>query len=182
MENDPLNELWDSQDKQIPDNLLNTIIPKAKKQRRGQYISTAVMSITVLILLAYTLYYAKQWDDFALGLFMMISSLTFRVILELITLYRKENQLVALDHSAFRAYLKRHYRFRLGINYYITPLCFAVYVIGFIKLLPYFKQYLSQGFYTYIVISGAISLLVLLGIVAKSVLKEQRFLKELKSK
>ncbi len=180
MKNDELNKLWDSQDKTVPKDLLSKIVPKAKKQRRGQYIGTLVMTTTNLILVVYTLYFANHWNDFALGLFLMISSLVFRVILELITLYRKESRLVTLDYKAFRAYLKRHYRLRLGINYFITPLCFAVYVVGFIKLLPYFEYYLSQGFYTYILISGIVSLLVLLGIVINSIIKEQGFLSELK--
>ena len=182
MKNDLLSQLWSRQGHDFTIDDSNTIVHKAKKQRRGQYITIAILTITVLTLLVFALYVVEQWNDFTLGLTFMISSLVFRVFLEFITLYQKESQLVSLDNKSFRTYLKKYYQQRLGINYFITPICFALYVIGFLKLLPYFKQEFSQGFYTYIVISGAVSLLLLLGIIANSIVKEHRFLAELNRK
>lgn len=180
MENDKLTQLWN----QNKDNSTiadpETIIKKAKKQRYGQFIAIAVMSLTVLILLIYSIYYINnQWNDFALGLLLMISSLTFRIILEFVSLYQKENQLISLDSISFKKYLKKHYKLRLKVNYIITPMCFAIYVFGFTKLLPYFKQAFSEGFYTYILISGIVSLFVLPLIIVKNILKENDFLKKL---
>ncbi|MBF8150829.1 hypothetical protein ITJ86_13030 [Winogradskyella sp. F6397] len=65
------------------------------------------------------------------------------------------------------------------INFVITPICIAVYIFGFYLLLPYFKDYFSKGFYTYILISGVISLIVVIAIIVKSTIKEQRYLKQL---
>jgi hypothetical protein len=180
MENDKLTQLW-SQNK---DNSTITdpeiIIKKAKKQRYGQFIAIAVMSLTVLILLTYSIYTINnQWNNFSLGLVLMISSLTFRIILEFVSLYQKENQLISLDNISFKKYLKRHYKIRLAVNYIITPICFIIYIIGFAKLLPYFKQEFSEGFYTYILISGIVSLFVLAVIIVKSILNENDFLKKL---
>ncbi len=180
MENDKLTQLWN----QNKDNSTiadpETIIKKAKKRRYGQFIAIAVMSLTVLILLIYSIYYINnQWNDFALGLLLMISSLTFRIILEFVSLYQKENQLISLDSISFKKYLKKHYKLRLKVNYIITPMCFAIYVFGFTKLLPYFKQAFSEGFYTYILISGIVSLCVLPLIIVKNILKENDFLKKL---
>lgn len=182
MENDQLTQIWDSQKKESP--LMNPgqIIKKADKLRKKQFIGVAVMSITVVVLLIYAGYYASgRWNDFTLGLVLMIGSLTFRVILEFISLYRKESRLIALDNRAFKHYLKKHYKLRLKINYFITPLCFAVYVYGLLKLLPYFKQAFSAGFYTYILISGFVSLLVIAVIIVNNILNENKFLNQLRS-
>ena len=178
MKNDQLTQLWNSQKNDVPYESPELIIRKAKKQRNNQYISIVVMSTTVLILVLYAGYYAfHRWNNITLGLVLMISSLMFRIVLEFISLYQKESQLISLDSTAFQAYLKKHYTLRLKINYIITPICFATYVFGFTKLLPYFKQEFSEGFYTYILISGFVSFLVLAIIIINSILKESRFLK-----
>ncbi|WP_222931300.1 hypothetical protein, partial [Xanthovirga aplysinae] len=100
-------------------------------------------------------------------------------ILEFISLYRKESQLISLDNMSFQKYLKKYYKLRLKVNYIITPICFALYIFGFTRLLPYFQQEFSEGFYTYILISGFVSLFVLAIIIANSTLKESNFLKQL---
>ena len=183
MENDKLSQLWNSQENEITLDSPEQIINKAKKQRSSQFISIAVMTITVLVLLTYGGYYAfNNWNNFTLGMVLMISSLTFRIILEFISLYKKESQLMALDAQAFNKYLKGHYKMRLKINYIITPICFAIYVIGFILLLPYFKQMFSKGFYIYILISGFASMGVIAIIIIKSIIKERNFLNLLNTK
>lgn len=180
MENDKLTKLWN----QTKDNSTimdpESIIKKAKKQRYRQFIAITVMSITVLILLTYSIYTINnKWNNFALGLVLMISSLTFRIILEVVSLYQKEHKLISLDNRLFKKYLKRHYKTRLAVNYIITPICFAIYIIGFTKLLPYFKQEFSEGFYMYLLISGIVALFVLAVIIVKNILKENDFLKKL---
>tara|TARA_R110002073_G_scaffold72537_1_gene177819 strand:+ start:861212 stop:861763 length:552 start_codon:yes stop_codon:yes gene_type:complete len=180
MENDNLNKLWEIQGNDISNFNPKDIITKAKKQRNGQYISITVMSLTVVILIIYTFYFAfNQWNTFNLGLILMISSLTFRIILEFYSVYRKEKQLISMAQKSYHAYLKKYYKIRLIINYVITPVCIAVYLIGFYLLLPYFKEYFSKAFYTYILISGIVSLLVVIAIIIYSAIKEQRFLKQL---
>lgn len=180
MENDRLTQIWDSQKSEIALENPANIIKKAKKQRAGQFITITVLSVTVLVLIAYAIaFIGSSWNNFALGLMLMISSLTFRIILEIITIYRKEYLLISLDNQAFQGYLKKYYSMRLRINYAITPICFGIYVYGFTLLLPYFKSAFSEGFYTYIVISGIVSLLVIAAIVINSILKEHRFLREL---
>ena len=182
MENDKLTETW-KQQKQNP-SLSNPeeIISKAKNQRRKQFIGIAVMAVTVVILVGYTSYFwSSQWNTFNLGLLLMIGSLSFRIILEFISLYKKEQQLVSLDNTAFTAYLKKHHYRRRIVNYTISPLCFGLYVYGFLLLLPYFKAEFSSGFYTYILISGIFSLVVLAFIIVKDIQKENRIIKQLTS-
>jgi heme exporter protein D len=180
MENDNLNKLWDIQANDISNFNPEEIITKAKKQRNSQYSSITVMSLTVMVLIIYAFYYAfNQWNTFNLGLILMISSLTFRIVLEFYSLYRKEKQLISMAQKSYHAYLKKYYKIRLIINYVITPVCISVYIFGFYLLLPYFKEYFSKGFYTYIIVSGVISLIVIIAIIVKNTIKEQRYLKQL---
>lgn len=179
MENDKLTQTWNNQKKDTALTHPDQIIKKAKKQRNEQFIGITVMSVTVLVLLIYTLYFASNWSNFTLGLVLMISSLTFRIVLEFISLYRKENQLVLLDNIAFQKYLKKHHKLRLKVNYIITPICFGIYIYGFTMLLPYFKQEFSESFYTYILISGWASFFVIGLIIINSIRKERHFLKQL---
>lgn len=180
MENDNLNKLWEIQADDSSSFNPKDIITKAKKQRNGQYLSITIMSLTAAILTIYAFYYAfSQWNTFNLGLILMIASLTLRIILELYSLYRKEKQLISMAQKSYHAYLKKYYKARQMINYIITPICIAVYIFGFYLLLPYFKDYFSKGFYTYILISGFLSIIFVIAIIIKSIIKEQSFLKQL---
>ncbi|CAL2090379.1 conserved membrane hypothetical protein [Tenacibaculum sp. 190524A05c] len=181
MENDKLNQLWKSQKDNSNTNTPESIIKLAQKQRNGQFLSITILSITVIILIAYTIYCSVyEWNNFTIGLLLMIASLVFRIALETISLYRKEQQLIALDSKAFQKYLGKHFKLRKIINYVITPICFIIYTYGFTKLLPYFKQEFSEGFYTYILISGFLSILIIAIIVAYSIRRENKFYEELK--
>ncbi|WP_111684118.1 hypothetical protein [Winogradskyella tangerina] len=180
MENDILNTLWNNQNELDPMDP-NRLISKAKNQRRRQIAAIIIMSVTVVILVAYTLYISpNRWNNFTLGLLLMITSLGFRVFLEIRSIYQKQNRLVALDHNSYKSYLKKYYKLRLLINYLITPVCVVAYLIGFFLLLPYFKVEFSEGFYTYILISGFVSLAFIIIIIIHSIIKESRFLKLLK--
>ena len=180
MENDHLNKLWDIQTTEISNFSPTDIITKAKKQRNSQYISITVMSFTAVVLIIYAFYYSfNQWNTFNLGLILMISSLTVRIIIEFYSLHRKEKKLISMSQKSYHAYLKKYYRTRQVINFIITPVCVTVYIYGFYMLLPYFEEYFSKGFYTYIIVSGVISLLVVMAIIVQNIIKEQSFLNQL---
>ncbi|WP_243471639.1 hypothetical protein [Winogradskyella sp. MH6] len=180
MENDILNNIWNSQDNESISNP-EAIISKAKKQRKRQYWSVLIMSLTVAILIGYTIFVSpNQWNNFALGLLLMILSLVFRILLELRTIYLKESKLISLDSKSYKTYLKKHYKLRLWINYIITPICIAIYIYGFYLLLPYFKREFSEGFYLYLLISGFASIASVIAVIIYSIRKELRFLNKLK--
>ncbi|MCB0399826.1 MAG: hypothetical protein KDD26_09440, partial [Winogradskyella sp.] len=122
MENDVLNTIWNSQDDKSINNP-EAIISKAKTQRRRQFWSVLIMSLTVAILIGYTIFVSpNQWNNFTLGLLLMISSLVFRIVLELGTIYLKEGKLVTLDNKSYKNYLKKHYKLRFWIHYLVTPI------------------------------------------------------------
>jgi uncharacterized membrane protein YidH (DUF202 family) len=137
------------------------------------------MSSTVFILTIFTIYTNnKQWNNFSIGLLLMIASLSFRIILELQSVKRKERESIALDNKSFNQYLIKHYNARLKLHYIVTPICFVIYTFGFTMLLPYFKQYFSSGFYNYILISGVLSLFIVAVIIVNGIVKEVGFLKQ----
>ncbi|MDC7998945.1 hypothetical protein [Gilvibacter sediminis] len=180
MEKDKLSQLWEAQHEQTLQLNPDSLKKLASRQRKGQYLTLLIIGMTFLIVGVYALIYALgSWNNFSLGLLLMLGSLGARIGFELFSLYKKEAQLIAMDPLRFQEYLKRHYRLRLRVNYWITPLCFGIYLIGFVLLLPYFKQAFSSGFYNYLLISGFGSILLVGIIIARSVIKEQRFLKSL---
>ena len=181
MNKDLLNQLWSKQPESRNTLSAQDIITKADRQRKGQYLSTAIMSITVLIVTGYAIYFATGWwNNFTIGLLLMIGSLLSRIVLELISIIKKERKLVALSHHQFKKYLHKHYKKRLVVNYIISPICFAVYTFGFYLLLPYFKEEFSDGFYDYLIVSGVLSLVFVCIIIVWSIIKEHQFLKALK--
>ncbi len=179
MENNKLTQIWKSQKNDVRLEASDSIIKKAEKQRNSQFVTIGILSVTLIIVIAYAFAYASNnWNDFTLGLILMISSLFVRIVIEYITIYRKKSRLILLDNRSFQKYLQKHYKIRLRVNYIITPICFGIYVWGFIKLLPYFKNMFSKGFYIYIIISGIAVLVVLSVIIIRVILKEQKFLKQ----
>ncbi|MGY6557883.1 MAG: hypothetical protein ACXIT9_01235 [Nitritalea sp.] len=180
MESDKLQELWNRQVGKMPTFTPGDILLKAKKQRTVQYISITVLVLTALILSVYAWFYAfKQWNSFNLGLLLMISSLVVRVLIEMLSFYRKESRLVTMDHKSYHAYLKKYYGIRRFVNYLITPVSVITYIIGYSLLLPYFKAYFSYGFYTYIQVSGAVSIGGIILLILYGIIKEERLLKQL---
>lgn len=181
MENDQLSNTWKDQNIESTPNLAIDIIKSAKKQRNRQYGAITIMTLTVVVLITYVLYIGpSQWDNFTLGLVLMIGSLVVRILIEIGSVYHKERQLISLDNKSYRSYLKRFYKKRLMINYFITPICIVLYCYGFYLLLPYFKREFSEGFYRYIKISGIASLLFIVGIIINSIRKENSFLNKMK--
>lgn len=182
MENDILNQLWND-DKQFSLLQPKEIIKKARSQRQRQYIAIIVLSLTVLILVVYAgFYFPKNFNDFSLGLLLMILPLVFRIVLEFASIYKKQSKITEMETKAYHNYLKQYYRFRKVVNYIITPVCFGIYVYGLSLLFPYFKREFSNGFYIYLVVSGIVSLVVIAGIIIRGIVKENSFCKNINEK
>lgn len=180
MEKDKLTQLWSGQQSTITDIDAQQLILKSNKQRNKQLIGIVVMVVTLVILAIYAvLFLPQQWNTFSLGLLLMIGSLTFRIALEFYYRWIKETRLVTMDYKAFQDYLTSYYKSRRWINYVITPICFGLYCYGLILLFPYFKREFSDGFYTYLIYSGALSLLIIAVIIIYGIIKEHRFMKSM---
>ncbi|MGJ8683898.1 MAG: hypothetical protein ACSHWW_04705 [Nonlabens sp.] len=183
MENDILNKLWNensnSEDIQKPD----TVIAKANEQRNKQKTGIIVMGITVVILLVYAAFYLpSSFNNFSLGLVLMIASLSFRVIVEIYSRLKKTEKLTSMDTKSYSLYLEKYYQWRMKINYILTPICFTLYCYGLYILYPFFKREFSNGFYIYLIVSGIVSLIIIGLIIINQIHKETRFLKSLRNK
>ncbi|MDO1512981.1 hypothetical protein Q2T41_09975 [Maribacter confluentis] len=112
----------------------------------------------------------------------MILSLLLRIGFELYSL-RQSRKLSFIKNSAtFKHDLTKYYIFRKIVHFLVTPFSIAVYIIGFLTLLPLFKATMSAGFYAYILISSVVLLFVLGLFIFKQIGQELSKLKQLQMK
>ncbi len=180
MENNQLEQIWSQQ----PVNFKTTsknIIYKATVQHRKQQIGIAVMGITVVILTIYGLWiFPKTFNNFSLGLLLMIGSLLVRIMIEVAFNMAKLAKSLQLDHRAYTAFLKTYFTQRKIIHVVITPACFLTYLYGLSLLFPYFKLEFSHGFYVYCIVSAIVSLVAIAILIGVQARKELLFLTTLK--
>lgn len=180
MENNVLNDIWQRQNELVPAFQPQDIIKKAVKQRKKQQIGIAVMCLTAGILICYAVWqFPKEINWFITGLFIMIASLLVRIAIEYYSKLRKVSGLLKMDGKQYLKYLKKYYHWRKRIHFAITPICFGSYIFGLWQLFPYFKTGFSSGFYTYLIVSGVLSLLAIAILIIHQIKKELSFLKEL---
>ncbi len=178
MTNKELSKIWQSQSSMGQIERPEKIIQMARTKRDGQLLTIVILSATLLILLFYAWnYLSLKWNNFNIGLVVMITSITLRTLIEIVYVNQKQRKMLSLDPKAFRDYLENFYRQRMILNYSVTPICFISYIIGFSMLLPYFKETLQPGFYHYVLISGIISLIIIVFILIKNCFEELMFYK-----
>lgn len=147
-----------------------------KKQRIGQM----VLGTTALILIAYFFYIAAYNNtQMLIGLGIMIGSLLLRIGIEFFSIVKKTHLSADIDMKSHTKELIQFYSRRKLIHFIVTPGLFLSYILGFILLLPYFKQYFSSGFYTYILTSSGFIFVALGILIYIQIRKELRLLKEL---
>ncbi|MDO6471542.1 hypothetical protein [Maribacter sp. 1_MG-2023] len=135
--------------------LLKSVKSIEQKQRTGNI----VLSITIIILVAFLLYVSGYKSaTFMLGIGLMIGSLVVRIAVELYSLKKLRTINFSKESNTFRNDLTNYYNFRKYTHYLGTPLAIGVYTVGFIILLPLFKATLSPGFYLYILCSSVVFL------------------------
>ncbi|SFZ90058.1 hypothetical protein SAMN05428642_101717 [Flaviramulus basaltis] len=173
---------WQNQSTQIPtDDGIKIISNKIKALKSKQRITNIVLLATVAILVFFFFYVAAYTQSTATwGLILMILPLLVRVIIELLSIKKLDKLNKGIDFKSFKIKLESYYKSRKQVHFVLTPVVFAVYVIGFIMLLPNFKQALSSGFYNYILVSSVVIILLLAFFIIKEIKKELLFLNELK--
>lgn len=165
---------------QMPTDGTIKLTNKIQSLKQNQLYTTVILSLTVAVLVAFFFYIAAyKVSVVMLGLILMIASLIIRVALELYSVKTLRSLDVTLNTKAFKEKLTKYYKSRIRIHYVATPIILASYIIGFVLLLPSFKENLASGFYTYILISGAVFFLVLVFMIIKTIKKELIDLKEL---
>nr|WP_299342583.1 hypothetical protein [Allomuricauda sp.] len=165
----------------IPKNGVHLIMEKIGTLKRKQRIASTVLTLTAIILLFFFFYItAYRSTPTMLGLFMMIGALLARIALEVISTKSLGRLDVKHDALKFKRGLVAHFSRRRWIHFLITPVAFITYVVGFVILLPGFKESLSAGFYTYVVVSSIVILAFLAGFISFHIYKEHLILKSFK--
>ncbi|MFL0352928.1 hypothetical protein [Xanthomarina sp. GH4-25] len=178
-----LKSKWEQQPQvETPKNGSKDIFKKINFLKKKQRITNFVLLVTVLILIGFSFYidaYNNVLVSFAL--FLMIGSLMIRVIIEHLSI-KKLNQLdVTTNVTTFNTLMATYYKKRIKTHYIATPIILILYIIGFVILLPFFKENLSYGFYMYIIISSMCIFLILIVFIGKQIKKELTSLKQIKN-
>ena len=139
-----------------------------------------LLSLTVLVLAGYFATYAGfRFTAFSGGLLMMMGSLLIRIVLEWISARQFRRLDVQAHFTSSLQQLTAFYRKRRLLHLVITPLLYAAYTIGFVLLLPVFRQEFSAGFYYYLLASGFGSLVVLAWVIFRTNRRELTILAQL---
>ncbi|AOW21045.1 hypothetical protein [Urechidicola croceus] len=173
---------WQNQSTQIPKNKgIKAISNKIKAIKNKQRITNIVLLAAIAVLIFFFFYVSAYTQSKATwGLILMITPLLVRVIIELLSINKLNKLNKGIDFSSFKTKLEHYYKLRKQVHFVLTPIVFVLYIIGFIMLLPNFKEALSKGFYNYIIVSSVVILLILSIFIIKEIKKELLFLKELK--
>lgn len=176
-----LKSQWDNQPKsKSPVDGSKQIIKRIHFVKQKQRLTNIVLGITAIVLISFFIYIKAYRNAIVTAaLLLMIGSLLSRILIEIVSSRKLKNMNVTLDAGRFKQKMIAYYKKRMKIHYIITPVIAALYIVGFILLLPFFKEELSNGFYLYIKVSAVVVFLSLTIFIRKEVLKELKILKEL---
>lgn len=174
-----LKSQWENQPKQnIPKGGSKLVVQQMNALKRKQVITNSVLLITVLVLIGF-FFYIEAYNNTTviLALLLMISALLVRFFVEYFSIKKLKEIDVSKNSSVFTKNIIAYYKKRIQTHYITTPIIIVSYSLGFILLLPSFKKHLSEGFYTYIVFSSIVILLVMVLFIRKQIKKELSILK-----
>jgi hypothetical protein len=168
---------------EIPNNGHKIIIDKVNDIKKKQKQTNIILFLTILVLIAFFVYIAAyKYLIVASALLLMIGSLAVRIGLELQSIKKLSRLNVNISASSFKENIISYYKNRVHIHLIWTPIIILIYSIGFVMMLPSFKASLSSGFYTYILVSSVVILVILSFFIYKQIMKELSVLKELTDK
>jgi preprotein translocase subunit Sec61beta len=175
---------WGKQDEIIvPENSFEALLSKIKNIKKKQKITNVVLAITVFVLIAFFFYISGYKNNqVVLGLSLMIGGLVTRIVIEFLSIRYLKKLNTSKNNAVFKQGLIKYYSQRRIVHLVLTPIIVVLYAIGFIILLPLFKANLTSGFYTYIVVSSIVVLLVLGLFIGKQIKKELKELRVLKDR
>jgi hypothetical protein len=181
-----LQDIWNQQTVQNTPVLSEEIIAKATVQTKKMatiHLSTMlILSVTLLCLIGFFLWLKLRNSSLPyVGILMIILSLFSRIILEFISSKKFKKVNILSDFDSYTKEITRFYAFRKSIQFIVTPLSIFSYLIGFLLLLPFFKQGVSNSFFLYILISGSLFFVFITWIIIRQVKQELGILDFLKN-
>jgi hypothetical protein len=173
-----ISEQWMSQKPQTAVSL-NSIYKKVAHVKNKNIIAIAVLVLTAMVLIGYFSYYMFYASAvFNLGLLLMISSVSIRIALEVVSIIRLDR---VPEHTNVKAYyerLKKYYKARIAVHKIWTPILLVGYWAGFVLLIPTFKENLSSFWYYYVTYSSIPIALIMILFIRYHIRKEQRVLEK----
>jgi hypothetical protein len=160
MENfNELQSLWHQQTTVGPKPNSETIetksLRKIKAQRAKHYWTIGILATTILVLLyLYSFIYRDEIANNIKGLALMIIVIIIRCALEIVSIIKFKRIDFTTSLNNYSNQLISYYKLRKAIHFFFTPAIYLLYTIGFVSLLPLFKENFSKGFYLYVVVSG----------------------------
>lgn len=179
-----LEEIWKQQPagaKAGADKLMKKAIQQQKTLQFRQRSTIVILFATVLVLVWYFLFYLSiDNTTIRLSAVLMIGSLALRILAELLS----HRQLMHADLlQPLKQYVEQFthfYKWRKWIHFLLTPFVMVCYSLGFIWMLPLFKENMTQGWYLYILISGSIFLIGFSVFLFWNTRREMRILRSMK--
>lgn len=157
------------------------IMERTVQLRKKQRVTQIVLGLTAIVLILFFFYISAYKNSQTFwGLGIMIGSLFIRIALEFGSILKKEKLPLDKDMLHYNKKLEAYYNRRKQLHFIITPLLFAGYILGFILLLPSFKENLSSGFYTYILFSSVMVFVGLAALIFVQIRKELHILKTIR--
>lgn len=154
-----LQSLWNQQSDATPKLNSNEIRAKSndniRKIKRGHFWTIGILTMLIFVLGYFYLWiFNDKIANQIKGLQLMIVVIIARIILEIISIFQFSRIDFTNSFKNYTEQLTAFYKFRKVTHFIITPFIYLSYFLGFISLLPLFKENLSEGFYLYVVISG----------------------------
>lgn len=171
---------WSQNREPIDEALLLTISNRVNRLKNKNRITTAVLIATVALLVACLIrvdYTAPM--SFYVGLFLMIGSVGYRVIVEII--FTQKLSKIALDNSYYnyKSAIEKYYCSRLVLQKVWTPIILVIYWTGFVILIPTFKENLTHFWFNYTCISSVPIAIGMLFFIRYHIKKEHLILNKL---
>ena len=171
----------DQEEVLVPKEGAKQLIEKIAGIRKKQGFTNLVLSITVVVLIAFFFYIsAYNFQTSMIGLLIMIGVLIMRIALEFFSIKKLRNMSLLANAAQYKQEIRKYYASRRKVHFISTPIIVIAYCIGFYILLPGFKASLSTGFYWYIIASAIVTLLVLSLFIGKQIQQELKILRNLK--
>jgi hypothetical protein len=136
-------------------------LQNVKAQKAKHYWTITILAgLIILLAYYYSFIYTRETVSKTKGLALMILVIIARCALEIAGMAKLRSVNFTDSFNNYNAQLIAYYHLRKITHFFFTPAIYILYIIGFISLLPLFKERFSNGFYLYVLISGCLFLVL----------------------
>ena len=181
-----LQNTWETSKKSIESQRINfddvyKKIKRKEKENFSSYYGTIIILSITLLVISFFFYYLAPVEKLLsrIGAGMMIFGLLFRIIIEIISIY-KAKRINNSDSTVTTAENTiEFHKFRKLIHLIVTPIIIGLYTIGFYIITPEFSLYLKLWSVVLIDVSYLFIGVILFIIIRKQVKEEMKKLRDI---